>query len=426
MRYGIVYFDAAIERRRVDPRDKNAYVQAREGWASIAGTTAFRIDRISELPSDVIWITNLDFTSYLKNNLGGSPNFVPYYYLKTDIAQIAAEIGAHPEHERVNVIVECLAEVFARTMRLAEQEFSVKGIGVGPKKKKLEHAIAGAIGRQSQVMDASLNKVMEQAFQRRNQVIGQTIPYEWWQCTLRRNRYEHAHDTLSVRVPSTGNWEYLDASRLPSGKQRVDWAINNDLPIVVHVRVADGKGLGAVLTSFGNKGRTTIAREWVSAPELCWLARYYSSIDIDAAFVCNDGYLPQREIERFPAANEFCLASVSMGLLAENFLAVLMEPSENPLSTAIYYPSCVWYSAVDRFIMFSLAYRIAKASGFGDPSAGFKIHSYGFGNIQIATPHEKIDELTDLAAGLGLEVPSTAYWKRTMQHRLLQTEQAGA
>ena len=426
MRYGIVYFDSAVERGRVGSRNKDAYVQAREGWASIAGTAAFRIDHLAELPSDVVWITNLDFNSYLKNNMGGSPNFVPYYYLKTDIGQIAAEIGAHIEHERINVIVECLANVFARTMRLAEQQYGIRGIGIGAGKKKLEHAVASAIGRgNTPTLDASLNKAMEQAFQRRNKVIGQTIPREWWQCTLRRNRYEHAHDTLSVRVPSNNNWEYLDASRLPSAKQRVDWAIHNELPTAVQVTVADGRGLGAVLTSFGNKGHTTIAREWVSAPELCWLARYYS-VHIEAAFVCNDGYRPQPEIERFPAANEFCLASLSMGLLVENFFSVLMEPPVNQMNASIYVPSCVWYSAVDRFIMFLLAYRIVKASGFGDPNAGFKIHSYGFGNIQVCTPHDKVDELTDLAAGLGLEVPSSAYWKRTMQHRMLQTEQVGA
>jgi hypothetical protein len=420
MRYGVVYFDAALDKRRKKSND-GTYVQARDGWASVGGADAFRIEKLADLPSDVVWITNLDFDSYRSNRLTQIPNYVPSYYLKSDIAQIAAEIGAHQDHERITAIVQALAQVFARTMRLAETYFGVTEIP-SDQIKKLENAIATATGRRKQVVDAPLNDSMKQAYQNRCLVIGQPIPREWWQCTLRRNRYQHAYDVLDTPVPSPNNWEYLDASKLPIGaKDRIDWVINNPKPVLAKARVSDGKGMEASITSFGAKKRSDVTREWLCAPELYWVSRYYNTVEIDAVYVCHDGYVLLPELERFPAPNEFTLASISMGLITENFLAVMTEPFKNPVGVEVYYPHCIWYAAMDRFILFTHAYQIVRASSYGNANSGFRVHSYGFGNIQVATPHEKVDELTDIAGSLGLEVPSSAYWKRTMQSRQSQT-----
>jgi hypothetical protein len=422
MRYGVIYFDGALQQRRTYRKDAS-FIQARDGWASVAGTEAVRFDKLTDLPSDVVWITNLDFTSHRSNELHHSPNFVPSYFLRTDIAQVAAEIGAHQDHERVSVIVQALSEVFARTMRLSERYFGAKEIP-GNQNKKLENAIGGAIGRRTQPIDASLNTVMQQAHMTRCQVLGQPAPREWWQCTLRRNRYTHAYDVLDTAVPSTNNWEYLDASKLPASRRdRLAWAIDNPLPVVAKVRVSDGRGLEAMVTSFGGKKRGDQPREWVCGPELFWLSKYYNTVEIDAAYVCNDGYVLLEELARFPAANEFSLTSVSLGLLVENFLALMLEAYESPSKALIFYPHAVWYAAMDRFFMFLHAYQLVRASSYGQLNAGFRIVSYGMGNIQVAAPHEKIDELTDIAASVGLEVPSSAYWKRTMQYRMVQTEE---
>lgn len=418
MRFGVVFFDAAIDRRAVRSKMSDAVVQAREGWASVDGCEAFRITKIADLDSDVVWINNLDMKSYTANKLSQSPNHVPRYYLRTDIMQVAAEIGAHTEHERVPVIVQALSDVFARTMRLIQKQFGSCEIGIEHSRKKLEFLLASAVGRKSHPMDAELNEAMCQAWQNRVSVLGQTIPYQWWQCTLRRNRYVHACEVLDTPVPSSSNWEYLDASKLPAGNRaRIDWAVNHQLPVLVHARVSDGKGFEASLTSFGSKAKATVTREWLCAPELYWVQRYYSTVEIDAAYVCNDGYATLPELAKFPVPNEFSMASISMGLLAENFLAMMAEPYLMPSGYVCYYPHSVWYTSMDRFMCFVGAAKLIKASSFGNPHAGFRAVSYGQGNLQISAPHEMIDDLTDLAASSGWEVPSTAYWKRTMEYR---------
>jgi len=422
MRYGTVFFDSALERRSIKNKETST-VLAREGWASVSGLPASRINKIADLPSDVVWMVNLDFQSYVSNGLSKLPNFVPYYFLKSDVNQIAAEIGAHVEHERLPVIVQAVAEVFSRTMRLAEKHFGIEDIQTRTNNgKKLEFCIAEAIGRRQQVIDAALNQALNNAHQPRNQVLAHPIPREWWQVTLRRNRYAHAFEVLESPVPSPNNWEFVDGDRLPTGQtQRIDWAIDNERPVLVHARVSDGKGVEATLTSFGNKPKGNVPREWLSAPELYWVSRY-GRVEIDAAYICNEGFCEMPELSKMPPPNELSLASISLGLLTENFLAVLMEPYKNPMGVQMCYPHSVWYNSMDRFIMFTHAARLVKMSSYGSPTAGFRIHSYGFGNIQVGSPHEAIDDLTDFASSIGLEVPSSAYWKRTMQFRQRNVE----
>lgn len=418
MRYGAIVFDAAVEQRRMRRRGETPVVEAREGWASVEGTEPFRIRKTADLPTDVVWITNLDMQSYVKNQLNRSPNFVPRHFMKSEFNQIAAEIGAHTEHEHVSVLARSLSDVFARVMRLCQKHFGVGHISTENRKRKLEYVIAESLRRKTQPMDAALNGAMEQAHQSRTTVVGQTIPYEWWQCQLRRNRYVNAYDVLDMPVPGANNWEYLDKSMLPAGdKAKIDWVVQNPLPVLVNAKIADGRGVEALITSFGGKRGNNVTKEWMSGPELYWVSKYYSTIDINAVYICNDGYVSMDELGKFPKPTPFTLSSLSMGLLCENFLAVMEEPYETPAGAFIYYPHSVWYSTMDRFFLFTMATRLVKASSYGRPNAGFRVQSYGLGNIQIAAPHEMIDELTDMAAQVGLEVPSSAYWKRTVNYR---------
>lgn len=424
MRHGAVFFDAALDLRLSRRRNGKSGVEAREGWASIDGEPPFRINKIADLPSDVVWLPNLDLGNYLHNGLQRSPNFVPDYYLRSHVGMIAAEIGAHQEHERVNVIVQAISEIFARTMRLAKKHFGVDEIAAENGRKKLEYSIAAAIGRRTQKIDASLNEALRMAYQSRTHVVGQSIPHEWYQCTLRRNRYKHAYEVLhSVGIPSTNNWEFVDGAKLPADrKSRMEWVLSNEFPVLAHATVADGKGIEAILTSYGGKAKSGLPREWLCAHELNWVSRYYSSIDIHAAYVCNDGYVDAPELRYFPPPTPFSLTSISLGLLVDNFFAALAEPYTSPSEAVLFHPHCVWLTAMERFYMFVSACRIVRASSYGNPHAGFRVHSYGQGNIQIAAPHEMVDELSDLAASADLEVPASAYWKRTMQQRMAQSE----
>jgi hypothetical protein len=167
-----------------------------------------------------------------------------------------------------------------------------------------------------------------------------------------------------------------------------------------------------------------LAREWVCGPELYWISRYYSTVEIYGAYLCNDGYVTPPELAKFPPPNDFSLSSISNGLVAENFLAFMYEPTVAPMgSTAYYYPHCVWYTAMDRFFCFTQTVKLLKASSFGGSHGGFKFSSYGNGNLQVAAPVEMIEELTDMAAQSGWEVPASAYWKRTMESRRAMAEE---
>lgn len=418
MRWGVVYFDAALDRRAVR-RQGAASIIAREGWAAIDGREAFRITKIADLPSDTVWMSNLEADAYRSNGLSKSPNHVPNYYLKTDVRQIAAEIGADTEHERVSVIVQALSEVFSRTMRLVEKYYGTAELGLENNRKKLEFLLAQSVGRKTHAVDAGLNQAMEQAWQKRVYAMGQPIPRNWWQCTLRRNRYVHAYEVLDTPVPSSHNWEFVDVGKMPEGnKARLDWLCTNDKPVLARIRVADGRGLEAQITSFGSKANASLAREWVCGPELYWLSKYYSTIEVQGAYICNDGYVPPPELRKFPPPNDFCLSSISMGLLTENFLAFMYEPTLAPMGqTAYYYPHAVWYTTMDRFFCFAQTTKLIRLSTLGGGYGGFRFSSYGNGNLQIAVPAEMIDEMTDMAAQCGWEVPSSAYWKRTQESR---------
>ena len=71
MRIGAIVFDPSS----VIGGSDRTVVSLTGGWASVGGTQARRIQGITDLPNDVIWLTNLGYTAFLAAKLNMHANF---------------------------------------------------------------------------------------------------------------------------------------------------------------------------------------------------------------------------------------------------------------------------------------------------------------------------------------------------------------
>src|SRR5260364_115491 len=94
--------------------------------------------------------------------------------------------------------------------------------------------------------------------------------------TLRMNRLLHAKNILACPIPDDG-WGYLSNRQLPvNAKERLAMCLNSEAPVLAEVVVDMTRADAAygALAAFGQKvASRMVLREWVSHPELIWLAQ---------------------------------------------------------------------------------------------------------------------------------------------------------
>ncbi|WP_454727978.1 MULTISPECIES: hypothetical protein [Cupriavidus] len=400
-RYGVVLFDDAIGKRR-----NGTARAATDGFAAIDGGRARRIKKVTELESDVKWLTNFEFADFNGNQLGRHPNLFMSGFLRVELKLLCDELGMGPDQMAVDRAAELLSGLFGRTMRIAAQTLKVDLAAEIP--KGITKTLAEFIGARFPVtgrIDQKLNEAMERSYQTWNAVM-QRPRKDWQSISLRRPRYTHAIDVLSTPVPSNNRWVYLQSARLPaSNMDRIDWILaSEELPMLANVVIKGRRGGLADLISFSSGA--SMERSWVSQPELLLLAQY-CDVEITGAFVCEDGFQHQKELDAFPSQGDFSLASTSLGLVAENFWASLANPRVNRMGKKVYLPRAIWYRAMDRVLTFVKAAQLKKEN--------FDIFGYGWGNVIAYYPRGATAEIIEAANALGLDVPVSKY-------RELQTE----
>lgn len=403
-RYGVVLFDDAIVKKRGGPQKA-----ATDGYASIDGGRVRRIKKVTELESDVKWLTNFEFKDFNGNQLGRHPNLYSSGFLRTELKLLCDELGLGPDQMAVNEATELLSGFFGRVMRLAVQSLKVDLGAEIPKgiTKTLAEFLAVRFPVSGR-MNGELNEAMERAFQTWNSVL-KPQRKDWKSISLRRPRYTHAIDVLTTPVPSTNRWVYLQGARLPQrNDDRLEWCLaNEDMPVLANVVVKGRRGGLADLLSF-NAGASN-SRNWVAQPELL-LLQQYCDVEVLGAFVCEDGFQHQKELDVFVSQGDFSLASTHLGILSENFWASLANPRVNRMGKKVFLPRAVWYRAMDRVITFMDAARLYKEN--------FDVYGYGWGNVIAYYPPGATTDIIDLATEMGLDVPVSKYRELITEKRL--------
>lgn len=405
MRFGVVLFDDAV-RKAASTRRR----EANEGWASIDGGASRRITSASELESDVRWLTNFEFADFHSNFLGRNPNYFFSGFLRTELKAISDEIGGGIEFISANKSAEVLSGLFSRVMRLCVSTLNIKTTVTGTGTKMLADLIAARTVNKHKIPD-ELNAALKHAYQAYTGCV-QRFNREWKSCTIRRPRYIHALDVLSTPVPGEYRWLYVHGARLPAANSdRIDWCIGNELPILANVIVKPRRGDYANIIAYANGAQWE--RSWLCQPELLMVAQF-CDVEVIGAFVCEAGFELQKELEQFPSLGDMSLASYSLGIVAENFWIAMASPRATSATQKFFPPRAIWYRAMDRISMFQEAARFHRE--------GFQVFGYGAGAVTVYYPAGGTEDLVNMGASLGLDVPVGKYFEIRTEARLQADE----
>lgn len=404
MAFGVVLFNDVILKKG---RDRKRLPT--EGWASIDGGQARRIGSITELESNVKWLTNLGFEDFYENQLGRNPNLFPSDFLRTDVKSVADDIGANVDQLSADKAVCALSAVFSRIMKLAEGKLQIN-LNAKIVNKTLHDFISARTVNKYEIPD-EINTALKHAYQASTQCVSR--PNSGWKyAMLRKPRYQHAIDVLSSPVPSEFRWVYVNNERMPvAGPKRIDWCIGNELPVLANVKVTPRRGGDLNVIISYNSG-AQVERAWLSQPELLWVSMF-CDVEVIGAFVCEAGFEHQKEIDAFPALGDFSYGSYSLGLLCENLWVSLASP-RTKVTRKFYPPRAVWYRAVDRVEIFKAASRLHRA--------GFQVSGYGYGSVWLNYPPGATKDLIDVAGELGLDVPVSKFFEQRNETRLIRDE----
>lgn len=402
MRYGVVLFDDEV--RGLSSQKKKR--SASGAFVSIDGGPARRIASVTELESNVKWLTNFGFADFNENGLGRNPNFYFSGFLRTELKAIAEEIGAGAEQMSTDKSAELLSALFGRVMHVATRTLRVELRTNSISTKGLADLIAAKTTNKNVIPD-DINTALGHAYQTYTTVL-KKFPRDLKKVVLRKPRYTHALEILTTPVPSEFQWVYVHGAKLPdSNSARIEWCLGSELPVLANVIVKPRRGEVGALLSY-NSG-TSMERSWVCQPELLMLSQF-SDVEVIGAFVCEAGFEHQKELDEFPDYGDFSLSSYSLGLVAENFWVAMASPRTSATNKKFFPPRAVWYRAMDRLAMFVEAVTLQRL--------GFDVFSYGFGCVTAYYPPGATQSMVECANERGLDVPAATYAEIRTEVRL--------
>jgi len=368
-RFGAVFFD--------DPENPE------EAWATIHGNEPERVGGTGDLPSDVIWVSNVDWNSAMQSGLISHPNIKISTFFRSDIKTLSREFGFN-EDKNVEAS-QHFAEIFDRVVRLLIKHYNVTKLESTLKDSMRPTLLSPDRSKGKKNLDYAIESAM-QTFQRCE---GRT-PKGSKMLSFRFPRVEYARKLLEFPVP-LGNWKQVRGQVITADDVSKKFA---EKPVLCKISIRDIDPTVANLVSFSNGSKEP--RFWATSQEIYYLSKV-SDIEIQSTYVCEGYESPsaKRDVINEGKAGEL---SVSCGLIAENHWVSMASPYKGQFSKInIYSDRATWMRAWDRMLCFVSAKRFADA--------GFHISSYGTGSILVAIPPSMLDYALEIAGELRMIPP---------------------
>ncbi len=387
MRIGAIVFDA----NNISGSDRHV-VSLAGGWASIGGTPARRIQGVSDLPSDVIWLTNLGYSDFMDAKLNMHANFRNESWLRTIFKQIADEFGLGLNTGKAKETAEVLALIAHRVVA-----YSCKELNIQVKSHaRLNDDYATAMGLDRCRIPESHYSTFETIAGHPYVTVIHNVSFGRGtanRMTLRCNRLTYARRMLSNKVPPDTGWELVKQKLTEAELERMD------KPFLVRCRITNVKPIMAEALAWGSGSK--LIREWLTDVE--WrIVRQYADVELRAAMVCEQGYerldgyagmLPQGTGDEL---------SYSLGLVAEQVWTALMNKQPRAGRLTGYSARAAWLRAIDRMQMFDYAQRMQSRRGV-------TLISYGMGNVVVRVPEGGVKNILDIAMDVGLMPPMAGF-----------------
>lgn len=385
MRVGAVIFDLD---NTIYGSDRSLFSLDR-AWASIGGGRARRVQSPNELPTDVLWLTNLPYSVFAEARLNRNHSFRNDGWLRTSVAQLSMELGVHTDTIPAHETAEALADVTQRVVNVAERDF-----GVTPEHQyKLNEDFARVLGAPQPGVPDAHYKHFDPIARHPLVTVVQTISYGSRQptITVRRNRVRHARDVLATPVPSETGWDHRSCDPTASDH----WLEQIDTPFLAHCSISNLKPMIAEVLSWGSgaQGR----RDWLTDIE--WReVRKHGTVSVKEVLISKSPakHLPHRD--QLPGA--YCAElSTTYGLIAEQIWTSVTNSRKYKGDEQRFSAAAAWLRSADRMIMFDYAQRLH--------GLGMTVMSYGVGNVVLAYPDGALKRAINLSLRVGLLPPGS-------------------
>ncbi len=379
---------------------------AQGGWACVAGGKPFRISTVGGLDNATLWIMNLPFAVFQQNGLNRTAHFKRTTYLNAwqlggqrDIAQ---NWGLLPRNYTEAQITAGMAAIASNTLGFAFRRYGIDITRSVPVYDGLSDEIRAKL---LPVKDKRLGPEIDTALQDAHQyfthcVMGPVRRDEYVDVRFVVPAVSYGAEVLGTPIPGD-QVDFLGDADLPPQGDRVAWVLASDRPVLARVVVSNVSPEVAALIAHANGARTGSTRQWVSQPELMLLRRY-ADVEVDAVMLFRryeelpeNCQLPQfTALQAMTPSAELLAANHWTGLCRENPWRLDQVPTDQRGLS----PRAVWITAIDRFLMFTYAYRLHKA--------GLMVRLYGGGAVVVAVPKHAYREAFEIAAHCGLLAPT--------------------
>ena len=358
------------------------------GWASVAGDECYRVSGLSDLGSNLLWVTNLPYTSYKRLNLITSPHLFDTQFFRTSLDQIAKENGLEGEDQD---LAEFCSMLFTKIANSGNDHFGVDLRSPGYRYHKLlsyslipDFARRRPDGRFSgDIFDAIQNST-----QSNQAMTGVTQPGGSRAVSFLFPRGPYAKWILSQRYPSGSKWTEIKQKNDSAVFGFEDGRVIRSTASVVERLEELGKTNAVFLrvvvhsmdplyqrfASFGASGSYGPSarqkhRRWATLPEVLEMSKY-AKVEVKGGYMTpfHEGSLVE------PAVLQTTGMSYATGLFLENAWVAMCSPistQTGPTETML----GAYMRAYDRLACGRAAANFAKA--------GFVVGSYSVGRLIV-------------------------------------------
>lgn len=392
---GAIFFDTGND---IVGGDINL-VALKEGWASIAGDNPFRVSSIHELPTDVIWYTNLVYSKFQRAGLGRHPNFRSDDWLRTSNNQIQAELGINQNDFGSSKCVQIMGLLANRVVNTAIDRHNIV-----LKNAKLNADFAQAFNLPKSTISDRHYPFIEPIAAHSFISVIHAINYMNKNPTLtvRPNRLYHARAILSTPVPADNGWTLMEFKE-GNGNLKLE---SIDTPFLAQCSLSNINPMIAEILSWGSGSQKP--REWLTNIEWNYIKKF-ADITVTKALVANEAGQILPQINELPEESTSAL-SYTNGLIAEQVWTAItskqyFKPAEYRFSAA-----AAWLRAADRMIMLDHAQKLF--------SKGLTVSSYGTGNVVIRVPDRGLRHALDVAINFDLLPPASRFLDANFEEAL--------
>lgn len=383
MKIGIVYFDDVKKME--------------SGWGAVNGGKPFRFSLFTDLPSDIVWVTNGDFDFSFKSGKRNHQNLKLDGFLGIKLKDIENDLSVHPDVVTTPVTVQSISKIAFNLATTAEKIYGDFSDKYRLNEKIIENLQLKDDGKKVPFL---FQPIFTNAFQQYSSCQTSFLNNSKV-VKVRRNRMDHARDIFSMPMPA-GGWERVTRKQLPKDPAKaLEMVLELENPVLAKVRVSNMDQFYGNLMAFGvnySKKRNA-PREWVSHPELFILANK-AKVEIEELYI-GERYESFPKELMFPKEymDEMQRYSYSLGVLAENHWKTLCEGIDAGNKQRIYSARDVWIKSMDRY----LSYRLAK--NFYDEE--FIVVSYGDGGCAVRIDLNDMNRFETFLDETGFPYPVT-------------------